>query len=519
MIKKIDFPELIIALVGAAGTNLDLICTVIKQELSKLEYNSEKIVLSSILTQYSKECEPIDGIKDKYDCYEDRLRSLMDAGDNFCDLKNQKGAMAALAITNIWEIRKNIWGKIENKDNLNSNVTPENVPLESFAYIIKSVKRPEEIEILKNVYGKKLIVISVFADKAQRIKNLSENICKSLKDSSPKKYEEKAIKLIERDMNSSLSFGQDVEEAFPLADYFIEEMDQVKLSTEVGRFFKIFFNHPFIEPTKEEFGIFIASAAAKKSLDLSRQVGASILDESGRVISVGCNDVPAFGGGCSWHPEKLDFRDYQNGSDYNATHRIEILKEMFEALKSEGWISDKLEGKSELDLANESINKKTGIINDCRINNLLEFGRIVHAEMDAISEAARNGASTKGGILFCTTFPCHICSRHIIAAGIKTVYFIEPYPKSLTYEMYKDIVSLDVNSDDDNKVKFLPFMGVSPKNFMRFFKRGKRKDSQGYALDWINIPKKPNISIFLQDHVELEKYVVDACFGGGSPKN
>jgi deoxycytidylate deaminase len=42
--------------------------------------------------------------------------------------------------------------------------------------------------------------------------------------------------------------------------------------------------------------------------------------------------------------------------------------------------------------------------------DILEFGRVIHAEMSAISDAARLGRATKDATLFCTTFPCHICA-------------------------------------------------------------------------------------------------------------
>src|SRR3974377_740241 len=54
--------------------------------------------------------------------------------------------------------------------------------------------------------------------------------------------------------------------------------------------------------------------------------------------------------------------------------------------------------------------------------NLIEFSRAVHAEMEAIISVARTGkAGLMGGTIFSTTFPCHNCARHIVAAGIKRV--------------------------------------------------------------------------------------------------
>ena len=60
----------------------------------------------------------------------------------------------------------------------------------------------------------------------------------------------------------------------------------------------------------------------------------------------------------------------------------------------------------------------------------LEFKCIIHAEMSAISDAARKGVAIQGATLYSTTFPCHLCAKHIVASGIKRVVYLEPYPKS-----------------------------------------------------------------------------------------
>jgi deoxycytidylate deaminase len=65
-----------------------------------------------------------------------------------------------------------------------------------------------------------------------------------------------------------------------------------------------------------------------------------------------------------------------------------------------------------------------------KVMDLLEFGRIIHAEMSAITDAARLGIEIKDSTLYCTTFPCQICAKHIVAAGLDTVVCLEPYPKS-----------------------------------------------------------------------------------------
>jgi len=50
-----------------------------------------------------------------------------------------------------------------------------------------------------------------------------------------------------------------------------------------------------------------------------------------------------------------------------------------------------------------------------------EISRAVHAEQNAIAQAAENGISTKGAVMYCTNLPCSICMRIIIDAGIKKI--------------------------------------------------------------------------------------------------
>ncbi len=67
-----------------------------------------------------------------------------------------------------------------------------------------------------------------------------------------------------------------------------------------------------------------------------------------------------------------------------------------------------------------------------------ELCRGLHAEQNAIIQAAHLGQSIAGGTLYCTTQPCVICTKMIINAGIKRVVIKESYPDSLAEEMFKE---------------------------------------------------------------------------------
>jgi deoxycytidylate deaminase len=181
---------------------------------------------------------------------------------------------------------------------------------------------------------------------------------------------------------------------------------------------------------------------------------------------------------------ELDYRDYKIGQDAAAASKKEIVAELLTSLANSGWLTDEKRDLGEEDRADLALYADNNPpLAKTAVANLLEFGRIVHAEMAAICDAALRGISVKGATLFCTTFPCHMCARHIVAAGIARVVYIEPYPKSRAKKLYKRAIQVDHDSTaDHDAVKFEAFVGVAPTRFLDLFEMVQRKDGQGYAL-------------------------------------
>jgi cytidine deaminase len=173
------------------------------------------------------------------------------------------------------------------------------------------------------------------------------------------------------------------------------------------------------------------------------------------------------------------------GSDASALLKREMLEEIFTELYKEGWLSPKADCSDVEHLVNEVLGERRSVrLSGARISNIIEFGRIVHAEMSALMEAARKGAAVKGSHLYCTTFPCHMCARHIIAAGIQTVYYIEPYPKSMAKRLYTEEICVDGDPPPKNPdaVIFRPYVGIAPKRYAEWFAMRKRKTPTGLAV-------------------------------------
>ena len=61
-----------------------------------------------------------------------------------------------------------------------------------------------------------------------------------------------------------------------------------------------------------------------------------------------------------------------------------------------------------------------------------ELCRALHAEQNAIVQAAYHGISIAGSTLYCTNKPCVICSKMLINAGIKRIFFDDGYDDDLS---------------------------------------------------------------------------------------
>ncbi len=115
-----------------------------------------------------------------------------------------------------------------------------------------------------------------------------------------------------------------------------------------------------------------------------------------------------------------------------------------------------------------------------------------------------------GGNLFCTTYPCHNCARHIVLSGIKNIYYIEPYKKSLGITLHQD--SLTEDETDETKVRILLYDGVAPRRYLDFFSINSedRKTDDG-KIKKVNLKKAvPKARLSLQAIPELENQAIHA---------
>jgi deoxycytidylate deaminase len=357
-------------------------------------------------------------------------------------------------------------------------------------HIIDSIKNREELETLRLVYRDLLYTVGVFGSLEAREANLRASGMELAQ----------VYQLIDRDSGEEIDSGQTVREIFPRADYFIRaDGDSAAMMDEnLERFLALLFDLKVTTPTLAETAMYHAAAAARNSGCLSRQVGAALVDDAGRLLSIGWNDVPRAGGGVyrqgAIGDTLGDRRCYNLKSRCQNDHeRIELAKRVVDTILAEV----KIDGADAERLVDVVLKSSLG--------SLIEFSRAVHAEMHAILSAP---GPVTGATLYCTTFPCHYCAAHVIAAGIKEVRYIEPYRKSLAMKLHGDAMS--EKEADKTLVRVLPFDGVAPSRYLELFGMTDRprKDKKGNAIKRPPNEATPKSESTLQSLPAMEGLVV-----------
>lgn len=469
--------ELYIALACAVGTNIKVVIDQISKHLNELGYLSEYIKVSKELIEPAIK----DSLNKPISAF-DRANKLMDQGNNLRKEAKCNWILAA-------GIASYINAKHTNRE-----------PVPKTAYIIDSLKHPEEAEKLREIYPAGFYLFAINESEDSRCKYLIDNKNIGRND---------ARMLIQRDMNESASYGQHTRDVFELADFHLSANVNEKnskdktpsLELQINRILDLIFGHPFTTPTFDEYAMFMAYSSGLRSADLSRQVGAVITKEND-IIATGANDVPTFGGGQYW-PD-MDYNDAERGRDHKRgydSNKIELYKIIDEIVE--------LFDFEENDKKEDEVKKKAReALLRSSLKNLTEFGRPVHAEMAAIMSCAKNGISLKGATLYCSTFPCHNCAKHIISAGITKVVYIEPYPKSRTLDLYDDSISI---SGEEGKVNFQEFVGIGPRRFYDLFsmrlstgRRIRRKDQDGNCVEWNCKNARVRCQMFSTSYIDKE---------------
>lgn len=488
--------DIVIGLVAPIGTDLDPVCRALSATFERLGYVSRLVRLTDYLHE----------VRDKFKLdlehanEAERYEKYMTAGTTFRKAMGRGDAMSMVAVGAMREFRKK------------STATKH-------AFILRSLKHPDEVQSLRNIYGPAFVLFSMSSSRTARVKHLANKICKTSQRFDSTEFNEAAERLIYRDqLEQNEPLGQKVSKVFHLADFFIDVDHGMEVA--VKRLIELFLGNVFITPTRSEQGMFMAHASAWRSSSLQRQVGAVIASKEGSIIAIGTNEVPKPGGGLYWEGDKPDSRDFQHGGEINDDMKNRMFVEVVQRLLKSGMCHLKNPDGSDHMLAGELDPQKVAEwlldnrhMDGTRIMSVIEFGRCVHAEMAALMDAARRGVAVDDSILFSTTFPCHECARHIVAAGIRTVYFVEPYPKSLVNELYPDSIRIEGEEAGDF-VNFVPFVGVAPRRYQDVFKLGEfdRKRLLDHVHDWKTEVANPRLGEYPSRTQKINMATEEAAF-------
>jgi deoxycytidylate deaminase len=479
--------ELVIGLVGHAGAGCTSIGDALNVALHLSGYTVHRIKISKLIENEIPEDERPkirENVEFKGADSLERAVKLQNKGD---ELRNKEQyILASLAIDEIRQKRGD---------------AP--VGQNKIAYILDSLKNVAEVQLFRDVYGSTFRLVAVHCDYDRRFKRLFGDIGTEAKFAGASK--ENVADFMTRDEMDKARNGQQVREVFHLADYFVDDNQDEKINVgnnaNLKRFCEILLGSGFHRPTVEETAMYTAFSAALRSSCLSRQVGAALANEFGQIISIGSNDVPKFGGGtylegstpdcrCAfWEWKSADGKIKFKGC-HNSRHKNLIAEEIKAALTD--CVTTSLRNLTDTESENEKsefiaqigsrIKADLANLSLPRVKDLVEYSRSIHAEMDALFAAARQGTSTKNTTLFCTTFPCHNCARHMVTAGVKQVFYVEPYVKSLALDLHSDSIRTTSNppSAAPTHLAVLPFTGIGPRMYEdHFIKSGELKGPEG----------------------------------------
>lgn len=241
--------EVVFAVVGYAGSGTSFVIAQLSSYLKTKGNNPIIIKARSALDMYTRaigkelpgaDLSPIE-----------RTTEYQRIGDELRMNSEEYGAVAAYMIREIRNIRT--------ADKSGKNV-----------YILDSLKHPQEVDLLKHVYGNSFCLIGVGCRPDIRTRRLQTKF----KITDPDDTSLQAFVLRDAE-DSDHKYGQQVNDTFHRADYFVdntpnsENTETFKLPDELKRLYDIVFTGFIHRPRSEERGMYHANAAAMRSSCLS----------------------------------------------------------------------------------------------------------------------------------------------------------------------------------------------------------------------------------------------------------
>lgn len=340
-------------------------------------------------------------------------------------------------------------------------------------FVIECFRNPFEIEYLRYRYAE-FYLLSIFSEEMER--------------QSRGAFFENRDKRDKGDGSLEDIHRQNVSRCVYLSDIAINNDSKIDtLHKKLLYYYSLIRQPGCVTPAVNETFMDQAYSLSLMSSCISRQVGAVIIGKNGYVVGAGWNDVGQGQVGCGYRQvidtkdvsedilvtnpvSKRDFRkDLQISSKpedsfcFKDEYSRYTMKEKYvhfdnkldEVLKTHGATIK--EQKDIKDLLPELIKTKR-----------LEYCRALHAEENALLQTAKiGGMGVMDGTIYTTTFPCELCAKMIYQVGIKEIVYTEPYPESISLEVFL--------RDGIKKIKLTQFEGVKSSSYFWLYKASMDK--------------------------------------------
>jgi deoxycytidylate deaminase len=199
-------------------------------------------------------------------------------------------------------------------------------------------------------------------------------------------------------------------------------------------------------PTEEEVYMSMAYCASLVSQCFKRQVGAVIVDETGRVASVGYNENPPPLRPC--------------GSEFFDCFREMYIDELMTQLK---FCPNCGKPLTSFTYPYDCPSCKDNIYRRVIRDRALSRCSALHAEERAIINAGAK--NLRNCTLYVTTFPCFNCARKALDVGIKTIWYAESYPDTDALNLFERAKTVNLQK----------FEGVKARAYFRLFSQWRIK--------------------------------------------
>ena len=306
--------------------------------------------------------------------------------------------------------------------------------------IVDSIRNPAEVEYFSAAFPRFFLLALDASSEVRWLRKQSD-------------YESDEERFKQDDMrdkgDEEPRHGQQTESCVYLSDVVIDNEKQIAYRRDWDLFFlkikqyiDLMKNPGYRQPTFKELYMHLAYAVSLKSSCNKRQVGAIIVSagvpETGTVLrprdelesyvlASGYNDVPIGERMCA---------ELGGRSNPRFCSRDDYEQKALRNIKYCPGCGTELNITSGELVPYKCPKCNARLPRDFTPGKLLDLCRAVHAEEAAIIQAAKLGSSSLNGAeLYTTTFPCLLCCKSIINAGIKKIVYREPYPMDESVKM------------------------------------------------------------------------------------